>query len=413
MINEHHGEIFFAKWNPNKNYLATGGAGDCYVDVWDYNLLNSKSSSGPAPWMQLRHISVINEAEVPKRADDDHYISSIQWSNNGERLLTSAYDNISRVWNQQGKLEGLFKAQSSLIHSCWNKNDTLVASGGDETNVLIWNPNTIQKEPLYEFQQGGQIIDIAWQNDRQLAAASGQDIYLWTIENTSNKLPLKIWQGHNNVIESIKWDAKGSLLASSAQDDSQVLIWSPKSRQYLMSLNDHDASIRDFKWSNVDPNSINPNSAGTGIIVTLSMDQSIKIYDISRKQASCLHTLKHTTHIGSLSLSPDNSLLAVGGQNSDIYIWSLKDYRQIRSFYNPQPQVEGAGDVDPNSKAIFDINWSYDGTVVAAGFEKSVVMLDMRRILSQSSDGLQHNMNAVSKNTGPGTASGGAHSNAN
>ena len=137
----------------------------------------------------------------------------------------------------------------------------------------------------------------------------------------------KIWQGHNNIIESIKWDAKGSLLASIAQDDSQVLIWSPKSRQYLMSLNDHDASIRDFKWSNVDPSSINPNSAGTGIIVTLSMDQSIKIYDISRKQASCLHTLKHTTDIGSLSLSPDNSLLAVGGQNSDIYIWSLKDYK--------------------------------------------------------------------------------------
>ena len=80
-----------------------------------------------------------------------------------------------------------------------------------------------------------------------------------------------------------------------------------------MALNDHDASIRDFKWSNVDTSSINPNSAGTGIIVTLSMDQSIKIYDISRKQATCLQTLKHTTDVGSLSLSPDNSLLAVGG----------------------------------------------------------------------------------------------------
>lgn len=31
---------------------------------------------------------------------------------------------------------------------------------------------------------------------------------------------------------------------------------------------------------------------------------------------------------------------------------------------------------------IFDINWSSDGTVVAAGYEKNVVMLDMRKILS-------------------------------
>ena len=30
---------------------------------------------------------------------------------------------------------------------------------------------------------------------------------------------------------------------------------------------------------------------------------------------------------------------------------------------------------------IFDINWSNDGTVIAAGFEKNVVMLDIRKIL--------------------------------
>ena len=41
-------------------------------------------------------------------------------------------------------------------------------------------------------------------------------------------------------------------------------------------------------------------------------------------------------------------------------------------------------DDDPESKAVFDINWSCDGTVVAAGIEKNVVMLDMRKILSQS-----------------------------
>jgi len=66
----------------------------------------------------------------------------------------------------QGKLEGLLKLQNSIICSVWNKNDTLVASGGDDTGVQIWRPENIQKEPLYKFQQGGTIMDIAWQNDR-------------------------------------------------------------------------------------------------------------------------------------------------------------------------------------------------------------------------------------------------------
>jgi len=41
VMNEHKGDIFFSKWNPNKKILATGGAGDCFVDVWDFNLINS------------------------------------------------------------------------------------------------------------------------------------------------------------------------------------------------------------------------------------------------------------------------------------------------------------------------------------------------------------------------------------
>ena len=37
---------------------------------------------------------------------------------------------------------------------------------------------------------------------------------------------------------------------------------------------------------------------------------------------------------------------------------------------------------DPHCKQVFDLNWSCDGTVLAAGIEKYVVMLDMRQILS-------------------------------
>ena len=37
---------------------------------------------------------------------------------------------------------------------------------------------------------------------------------------------------------------------------------------------------------------------------------------------------------------------------------------------------------------IIDINWSNDGTMIAAGFEKSLVLLDMRKILSTSVEDL-------------------------
>ena len=52
------------------------------------------------PWMQLRHVnSLSSDAIIQKRADENNFISSIHWSNDGDRLLTSAYDNIARVFS--------------------------------------------------------------------------------------------------------------------------------------------------------------------------------------------------------------------------------------------------------------------------------------------------------------------------
>ena len=41
VINEHHGEVIYLKWNPMEKMLATGGHNDNYVDVWDFAIIGS------------------------------------------------------------------------------------------------------------------------------------------------------------------------------------------------------------------------------------------------------------------------------------------------------------------------------------------------------------------------------------
>ena len=36
VINEHHGEVIYLKWNPLQKLLATGGHNDNIVDIWDF-----------------------------------------------------------------------------------------------------------------------------------------------------------------------------------------------------------------------------------------------------------------------------------------------------------------------------------------------------------------------------------------
>ena len=67
--------------------------------------------------------------------------------------MTSAYDKIARAWSLDGKIEGVFHAKSQIIISVWNKNDTLVASAGDNNSIYIWNPTIVGHEAMFTLNQ--------------------------------------------------------------------------------------------------------------------------------------------------------------------------------------------------------------------------------------------------------------------
>jgi WD40 repeat protein len=156
-----------------------------------------------------------------------------------------------------------------------------------------------------------------------------------------------------------------------------------------MSINEHDSAVIDFKWSNFDQSQGHASQSGIGFIISLSKDQTVKIFNIAKTEAECVFTLHHDCQISSLGLSPDNQLLAVGGQNSEIFIWSIKDQKMIRCFERlPNDPTQDVNMMGESITEITDINWSNDGTLVAAGCEKTLVMLDMKKILSQSVESL-------------------------
>jgi hypothetical protein len=66
------------------------------------------------------------------------------------------------------------------------------------------------------------------------------------------------------------------------------------------------------------------------------------------------------------------------------------------SFNNQHMEiVQENEDEDLNSKAVFDLNWSHDGTVIAAGIEKQVLMLDINQIFSTPIESLINQQNPL------------------
>ena len=72
----------------------------------------------------------------------------------------------------------------------------------------------------------------------------------------------------------------------------------------------------------------------------------------------------------SLSFSPDNTLLASGGFIDELLIWSLREKKIIKGYESPNKQ----------GGTVFDVNFSHDGIMLAAGNNKSVIIFDIRYI---------------------------------
>lgn len=60
----------------------------------------------------------------------DTDITSVHWNHTGDKVVTSASDGIARVWSDKGELKAFFKSNNMLMSSKWNRDSTLIASGG-------------------------------------------------------------------------------------------------------------------------------------------------------------------------------------------------------------------------------------------------------------------------------------------
>ena len=68
-------------------------------------------------------------------------------------------------------------------------------------------------------------------------------------------------------------------------------------------------------------------------------------------------------------------MLATGGNEDELFIWSLKDKSIIKSYKTP----------DRRGGVLYDVSWSHDGQLLAGGNNERLVLIDIRYISSNSS----------------------------
>jgi eukaryotic-like serine/threonine-protein kinase len=194
------------------------------------------------------------DPELQKLDKNIEEIASLAVSPDKQLIATGDLRKTIKLWTPNGQEvrtlrgPGLFKDKGIFpVHAlAFSQHGNLLAVGGDDPNVDIFNPQTgvkilslaTEHKPLYAIQ---------FSPDDQWIAAAGNDqiIRIWHLPD--GKLA-KTLRGHSDAILDLAWTPDGTRLASASKDKT-IRLWNPDDGLEVLAFRDHKEQVSSVAFS--------------------------------------------------------------------------------------------------------------------------------------------------------------------
>jgi WD40 repeat protein/serine/threonine protein kinase len=234
-----------------------------------------------------------------------------------------------------------------------------------QTQVRVWDAATGQElatlKGLKGAEAGRTVFGVALSPDGTVVAGGDRKghLFVWDLATGKERFPHFMPHPIPNAAPNEVWhmwmafSPDGKRLVTTCQDDHQVKVWNAETGELIRPLEPGSGFSR-VAWS-----SKGRWLAAAGKAFTLNehdTDPTVRVWDAETGRTK--HVLRgHTTGVASLTFSPDERLLATGGDDHTAILWDVATGREFGIYRHNFPVGEMA--FSPDSKRLTSLGFDF------------------------------------------------------
>jgi WD40 repeat protein len=257
---------------------------------------------------------------------EEDYISAVNWSNDGEMLFIGTSSGKLNVWDiEKSKISTTYDYHSERVGviTTMNCNNHIFTSGSQDKMIFNYDlridPNQNPINKLFGHSQ--EVCGLKWSLNDRLLASGGNDnkLILWN----GNKFNLeKKFKSHTSAVKALDWSPHkfGCLISGGGTQDRTIKIWNTNTMSLVESI-DTSSQVCNIAFSKNSHEFVTTHGYSDNLILLWDSDT----LDVKA-------TLKgHKDRVIYLSTGPDLQKIVTGAGDETIRFWDVftKDIDQF------------------------------------------------------------------------------------
>ncbi|KAF8812683.1 WD40 repeat-like protein [Phlegmacium glaucopus] len=240
-------------------------------------------------------------------------ISSVAFSQDGQRIVSGSSDRTVRVWNATtGVMEGrpINGHTDDVCSVAFSQDGQRIVSGSKDMTIRVWNARTGVMEGNPFTGHTDYVCCVAFSQDGQRIVSGSEDMTICVWNATTGVMMGRPFTGHTNLVSSVAFSQDGQWIVSGS-DDRTIRVWNATTGVMEGSpLTGHTRSVRSVAFS--------PDGEW---IVSGSKDMTIRVWNTRTGVMEGRPFTGHTHYVCCVAFSQDGQRIVSGSEDMTIRVW--------------------------------------------------------------------------------------------